>query len=66
MYDALAPGQDRPEIIIGKDEPIISAIDSMYAHKTLSYRSKPLLRKNITFADSVVEPAKIWNNTNSE
>jgi len=35
---------NQPEIMSSKDEPIISAIDSMYAHKTISFRSKPLLR----------------------
>ena len=34
----------QPEIIHAKDEPITTAIDSLYAHKTIFHRSKPLKR----------------------
>ncbi len=35
----------QPEIIPAKPEPIITAIDSLYAHKTIFHRSKPLKRQ---------------------
>jgi len=44
-YDALEQimySQSPDELITAKDEPVISVIDSMFAHKTINFRSRPL------------------------
>lgn len=66
VYETSAGRSNKPEIIESKDEPIISAIDSMYAHKTLAFRSRPLLRKDAPLVHQMVEPCLTYNGRDSE
>jgi len=67
MYGgAAADGNNRqPEIMPAKDEPIITAIDSAYAYKTIFQRSKPLKRQGLRLLDTELKPAQMWNGSPS-
>jgi len=56
----------QPDFMLPKDEPIISIIDSLYAHKTINHRSKLLRRQGIELLDQVVTPPKNWNGSKSD
>ena len=60
------PGAKQPEIIPTKDEPIVTAIDSLYCHKTIFHRSKPLVRKGLDLVGEEVLPTKYWNGQPSD
>ena len=56
----------QPEILPSKNEPMTALIDGLMAHKTISFRSKPLRRKGVELLDTELEPAKVWNGSPSE
>jgi hypothetical protein len=67
MYEQPSTSASKPaEIISAKDEPIITAIDSVYCHKTIFYRSKPLIRRGLDFVGHEVLPPAAWNGSPSE
>jgi hypothetical protein len=64
--ESLLVHQNQSELIRPKDEPIISIVDSMFAHKTINFRSKPLARAEIELVDTFVSPWSKWNGHTAE
>ena len=54
-------GQRQQEIIQSKDEPIVAAIDSLYAHTSILQRTKPLIRHPLKLTHREPKPPKYWN-----
>jgi len=49
-----------------KDEPIIMAIDSLFADKSIFSRCRPLRQGELKLNDAELKPPQIWNGTASQ